>query len=242
MPSGDPPHLTERLRFALAIGRQQRAEWPRFADLLAASRDERCDATPPLLEIGVISAPGNVWRRRRIRHARDLMLSVAERCAVVVTFVLGQPAMFAPAERQTMEYERQRHNDLVLLPAHDGSTASDETHGGRAVAEKSLGWFVHACNASAASFVAKIDDDTLVNLPRLVVELRALSTSAARPEYAYYGVHVYRLWDWAHQAETPDGACGKHAEVGPPNRRASATLLSRLRAELQPRGKCTVGG
>ena len=59
--------------------------------------------------------------------------------------------------------------------------------------------FMRFGEAAIGLFVAKVDDDTLVNLPRLVGELRALSAApgARWPERAHFGVHLYRLWDWA---------------------------------------------
>jgi len=124
----------------------------------------------------------------------------------------------------------------VMLPAHDGVSGSDAVHGGRAVAEKALAWFVHAANTTRAAFVAKIDDDTLVNLPRLVGELRGISSQAARPGYTYYGVQVYRLWNWAKQPQVGDAACGAHSDMGPPH--PCAKLLGQLSAAVRPGGTC----
>ena len=30
-----------------------------------------------------------------------------------------------------------------------------------------------------------------------VADLRALQSEVPNPSFAYYGVHVYRMWDWA---------------------------------------------
>ena len=128
--------------------------------------------------------------------------------------------------------EQRRFGDLVILPAHDGVTGTDKHHGGRAVAEKALAWFVYtATNTTmrAAKFVAKIDDDTLANLPRMVSELRQVAADAV------YGVQVYRLWNWNKQPTVGDAACGDHSEIGPPK---SNRLLKSLEEAVKPGGKC----
>ena len=197
MPPQESPAQVARLRTALAIGRQQRSQWPTHAKKLAAAREQHSACShPPVLDLGVITAPSNGMRRRRIRQARDLLLADDARCSVVITFLLGSLNMFSAAERKLVAAEREQHNDLLLLRAHDGALASAASHGGRAVAEKALAWFIHSANHSRAHFVAKVDDDSMVSLPRLVSELRAVMATAPRPESAHFGVHLYRLWDW----------------------------------------------
>ena len=63
---------------------------------------------------------------------------------------------------------------MLFLECFEGSGAGF-SHGGRAVAEKALGWFVHAANHTASPYVAKADDDTALSLPRLAADLEALS-------------------------------------------------------------------
>ena len=234
MGSSADAHLAGRLRLALAIGREQRA-----AALAAPERAhtvESCAGIAPLLSVGVITAPLNVWRRRRIRWARDVVMARADRCAVVLTFILGHPSMLSPAERRVVTSEQRVHKDLVLLDAHDGIGGAGVSHGGRAVAEKALAWFVHNANTTTASYVAKIDDDTMAHLPRLVAELRAVTASAPHPLRAYYGVHGYRLWDWAKQPTVGNAACGRHEEAGPPM--PCTRLLTSLQKAVQPGGAC----
>lgn len=237
MPPQESPAQVARLRTALAIGRQQRSQWPTHAKKLAAAREQHSACShPPVLDLGVITAPSNGMRRRRIRQARDLLLADDARCSVVITFLLGSLNMFSAAERKLVAAEREHHNDLLLLRAHDGALASAASHGGRAVAEKALAWFIHSANHSRAHFVAKVDDDSMVSLPRLVSELRAVMATAPRPESAHFGVHLYRLWDWQKQARVPNAACGRHDDSGPPHR--CDRLLARLTASVQPGGQC----
>ena len=63
---------------------------------------------------------------------------------------------------------------MLFLECFEGSGAGF-SHGGRAVAEKALGWFVHAASHTASPHVAKADDDTEPSLPRLAADLEALS-------------------------------------------------------------------
>lgn len=238
MQTAEPSRLVDRLRLALALGREQRAAWPQHEHALAAYRRlPPCGSSePPLLTIGFMTAPTNIERRQRIRAARDLLLTQGERCAVTLAFVLGDVTMFTAEERRLVQAERARHDDLVLLQAHDGAATSDASHGGRAVAEKAPAWFVHAANASRASFVAKVDDDSLVNLVRVVAELRTLMATAPHPERAYFGVHLYRLWNWARYASTPNAACGRHSDEGPPRR--CEKLLTKMAKAAALGGEC----
>lgn len=236
----ETPAQINRLRTALAIGRQQRSQWPALRTKLAASANATAaTCTRPVLSVGIITAPSNTARRERIRRARDVALAVlGERghCSVLITFLLGQMSMFTPTERAIIRVEQQRHDDLLLLRAHDGAAASAAFHGGRAVAEKALAWFIHAAQHSRADYIAKVDDDSMVNLPRLVSELRAVTASAPRPERAHFGVHLYRLWDWSKQSRQPNAACGGHEDAGPPHR--CDRLLAKLHASVRAGGSC----
>ena len=239
------PEQVSRLRTALAIGRQQRAQWPPLALALAKSTQSLLDCSgspPPILSNGIITAPRNVDRRRRVRHARDVLLSSADRCSVKLTFLMGDASMFTPVERGLVEAERARHDDILLLRAHDGAAVSDASHGGRAVAEKALAWYIHAANHSVADYVAKVDDDSMVSLPRLVGELRHVSTSAPRPERSHFGVHLYRIWNWEKQARVPNAACGKHSDAGPPaSGKPIQRMLAKMSASVKPGGSCAGG-
>jgi len=68
------------------------------------------------------------------------------------------------------------------------------------------------------------------HLPNLVADLRALQSEVPNPSFAYYGVHVYRMWDWA-SAEAggePNAACGGHGDDGPPQQSNTLKRLYRL--------------
>ena len=136
MPLQDAPDRSARLRLALHIGRQLAKDAPAEAPrAITADVVARC-AAPPVLAVGVISAPRNHERRQRMRDMRDLLLAESP-CAATMTFVLGHRSMLNAEERLIVAAESAQHGDLALLDAHDGSKPG-VSHGGRAVAEKAL--------------------------------------------------------------------------------------------------------
>ena len=231
----ESPEHVHRLRTAVAIGREQRSQWPELQRALSAATAKSCAGTHPVVDLGIITAPFNVDRRRRVRRARDVLLTRGDACSVVLTFLLGELSMFTAKERAAITAEQQKHDDLLLLRAHDGVAASAAAHGGRAVAEKALAWYIHSATHTRADYVAKVDDDSMVNLPRLVAELRAVTATAPRPEHAHFGVHVYRVWNWGRQAKVPNAACGEHSDNGPP---AGRGVLRQMNASVKEGGKC----
>ena len=89
-------------------------------------------------------------------------------------FSLGSRRLILPAQLAALDAEQLVHGDVLFLECFEGSGAGF-SHGGRAVAEKALGWFVHAASHTASPHVAKADDDTELSLPRLAADLEALS-------------------------------------------------------------------
>jgi len=230
----EAPSRTALLRIALAIGRQQARDAPAFAPVITAKTLAAC-IDPPTLALGVISAPKNVDRRARMRASRDLLLR-DDPCSATLTFILGHRSMLTDQEAGVLDDEHAVYGDIALLDAHDG-TKSGVSHGGRAVAEKALAWFVHSVSAHRAPFTCKLDDDTLPQLPNLVADLKAMQSEVPQPLSAYYGVQVYRMWDWSKvdAGGDPNAACGPHGDDGPPQR--SATLLKHYR-HARPGGRC----
>ena len=210
---------THALHLALSLGKQAAAA---VANESTVAAIEFCGG-PPKLAFGVMTAPKNADRRRRMRNARVRLLG-SQQCAATLTFILGSKSMMPTDHRAFLAAEGAKHKDLLYLTAHDG-VLPGQSHGGRAVAEKGLAWFIYAAIHTQARFVGKIDDDTMVHLPRLVADLTAVAAAAPHPEYIYYGVQVYRIWDWSTQARDPNAACGGHYEEGPPSRASLNKLL-----------------
>lgn len=289
----EAPSRTALLRLALAIGRQQALDAPAMgAPAITAKTLAACPA-PPTLAVGVISAPKNVDRRARMRASRDLLLR-DDPCSATLTFILGHRSMLTAAEAHQLDSEQALYGDIALLDAHDG-TKSGISHGGRAVAEKAIAWFIHSVHAHRAPFTCKLDDDTMPHLPNLVADLKVISARDWRwgggaggrhrqdniargtarsplarhdacasrfapvpqpplhvsppaeqamqhevpnPLSAYYGVQVYRLWDWqsVDKGGDPNAACGSHGDDGPPTK--SPPSLLKLLRQQRPGGPC----
>ena len=174
-PEQDAPDRTEKLHLALALGTEHRtaaAVESAEVEMAGPGPSFACTA-PPTLAVGCITAPANTDRRGEQRRARDAHLRLHP-CAASLTFILGSRRLIPPAQLAALDAEQAIHGDLLFLECTEGSGAKI-SHGGRAVAEKALGWFVHAANHTASPFVAKSDDDTALSLPRLAADLEALS-------------------------------------------------------------------
>lgn len=166
----EAPSRAALLRLALAIGRQQAHDAPATpAPAITAKTLAACSAAPTLA-VGVISAPKNVDRRARMRASRDLLLR-DDPCSATLTFILGHRSMLTDDEARQLDSEQALYGDIALLDAHDG-TKSGVSHGGRAVAEKAIAWFIHSAHAHKAPFTCKLDDDTMPHLPNLVADLK----------------------------------------------------------------------
>ena len=211
----EPEERTQRLHLALALGLEVAARNRTMRPV--PSRPLVC-SEPPTLAVGVITAPSNSERRSRLRRARMDLLPGKHQCSATLTFILGKLSMVPTDTRAALATEQAAYGDLIYLQAHEGISLG-MSHGGRAVASKALAWFIHAVTATSAPFLAKLDDDTIPHLPRLVSELLDVQTRAPNPGFTYYGVHVYRLWDWtAAMSGEPNAACGGHGDDGPPGR------------------------
>ena len=129
--------------------------------------------------IGVYSVPDALSRRAGIRKTwmrwQDLD---GERA--LVCFVIGQ-RMLSKAELKSLDAEARAYGDMVFLVGTSDvknpmATISKMVHWWR-LAVKMLG------GRRSIPFIAKVDDDTFVNLPRLQADLCSLHCISA----LYYG-------------------------------------------------------
>lgn len=151
-----------------------------------------------LLAIGVISAPRNFDRRHWLRHYAPALPGLT-----VTQFVLGENfgsnlgheiVLLAKAEERMC-------GDIFRAPnVTDGSAASHVV--------KTLEWFRHA-STLAVRWVVKTDDDTIWNVPLLLLETKVLGS---RFSYVYHGVMRWRKF-----SVTGHSCCGLTSEMGPPN-------------------------
>ena len=130
---------------------------------------------------------------------------------------------------------------MLTVSAHEcggASTKCAADHGGRAVAEKALLWWLHATTVPAykrALFFAKVDDDSLPSLHKLLADLRAYRDAGHR--HLHYGSLSWRAWEPS--LTKPNGACGPGGggKGGPPDH--APKVLRELEATLQrPDGEC----
>ena len=157
---------------------------------MPASVDRRCQGTTEALKlvVGVMSRPHNIDQRAAVRTGwgRDDPAVLA--CFIVGRLLKRTPVNpWAPArkklldmaqtvppagqlsslpELQALEKERDQLGDVLLL----NSTVEIDSGGTSGL--KTLPWWIHAATMlPGAAWVAKADDDTLLNLPRLFLRM-----------------------------------------------------------------------
>ena len=196
-----------------------------------------------LLTIGVISSPRQPARRDWIRAHMALSSQATPskwHLVVVGIFVIGsdrngscqksarrwycqdpKPDMKLEA---TLLLESRTRGDLLEVSARDYLPY--------AVAEKSLAWLIAAAHQFPhTAFVAKADDDTLVNVNGLLGDLWAMQKMQAKIGlFAYYGTLRWRLW----HPRSANGACGSRSDGAFPQ----GSLVRQLRKEASQGGIC----
>ena len=227
---------TRTLRLAFSLGQEAAAAAALEPPVASAVAAKSCTSTP-LLDVGIITAPTHTDRRESLRAAYARLLQ-GSRCEVSLFFILGNLSDIPKQQRVQISSEHSLSGDILWLPAHDGKTAG-VSHGGRAVAEKALSWFIHAAKHTQAPFVMKVDDDTTAHLPRLLLHVERLRTQVPNAPFVYYGKLTYRMWDWSgRHRQGANPSCGeRHAtDRGAPVHKPQS--LTRLLKAKRPGGKC----
>ena len=114
------------------------------------------------LVILVISHPKQFQRRRAIRQT---WLSVQDRHLrkeILPLFVVGNENLSEEVSKE-MNEENAANKDMLILPIHESYSS---------LTQKVLATFVQIERNVKFSFLLKVDDDTYVNLPVLVDELK----------------------------------------------------------------------
>ena len=174
---------TRTLRLAFSLGQEAAAAAALEPPVASAVATKSCTSTP-LLDVGIITAPTHTDRRESLRAAYARLLQ-GSRCEVSLFFILGNLSDIPKQQRVQISSEHSLSGDILWLPAHDGKTAG-VSHGGRAVAEKALSWFIHAAKHTQAPFVMKVDDDTTAHLPRLLLHVERLRTQVTIPTPPFF--------------------------------------------------------
>ncbi len=172
---------------------------------------------PPLLVLGIISNPRTPHTRDWIR-ATYLSTPAARSSEVVIRFVIGARGLSA-SDRSALEAEHGRARDLEHIDASDFA----ERGGIFSCIDKLFAWFPHAATRwPASTFYAKADDDSYVDVGRLLPLLRPWADA----RYAYLGYVQYDSFitdEWKHcgWAAGPVGAVSAHAHGCPGGGRAA---------------------
>lgn len=141
---------------------------------VAAGRPMRCgQLRPPAAQspglaprflLGVLSAPSHLALREEIRQTWRSADATPD--DMLVCFVIGQYLSSGELER-AVEREYAERRDVVRIDTRDGHSESKTCD----MSRKTFTWFLWAARVVAAhraiEFVAKVDDDTLLVLPRL---------------------------------------------------------------------------
>lgn len=136
-------------------------------------RDSRV-GEPPLVAVGILSAPPFTSRRHAIRRTwlaeRSTLRSVAA-CFVVRAGLCGRTSEAALRERSVVAAEAAAHGDVLALE----SVCLHERRARGAVFAL-YAWMQHAVDAYPhAAFIAKADDDVWLDLLTLRTYLSAIS-------------------------------------------------------------------
>ena len=160
----------------------------------------------PYLAIGMVVAPFN-FERRDLARATMLQYEDVRDGAIAFRFVLGSAVRPKHDNSETTQLETQlrqelsTHTDVVVVDALDGKSVDTQC----ACTEKTVGWMQYALRRwPHATYYAKTEDDTYINLRTLLLDLRRLH-SERRPNV------LYGLFD----------LCGMPAEARPGRDNAS---------------------
>jgi len=136
------------------------------------------------LLVGVMTGPAHEERRRAIRRTWKRWAS----SRVLVCFILGRRGL-KKSQLRTLDAETLTHRDIIWLP-----NAADEgipTLKGYAWWTYAASLLPYSCAENGLRYVAKVDDDSFVNLRNLEADVNLLH---CRPN-VYYGHMAYTGYD-----------------------------------------------
>ena len=194
---------------------------------MASPLPHPCDGTPRQLRlaVGVMSSPSHTEQRVAVRSSWGGESTQILACFIVGAIVKRTPLSpwnpHRPAERALpdggpkgelyplvqaadLHAERARFGDVLML------NGSAEIHAGGTSGLKTLTWWRHAsAQLPNAEWVGKCDDDTLVNVPRLLARLPPAASASPQAllgsiKWGCYSDARYK-WEPSWQAR----GCGK---------------------------------
>jgi len=167
---------SSRPSFSRGQAAQVQLAWP---SCLQLSRGERkLDAAGVFLFLGIMTSPSLDPARRDA--VRNTWLPLQQPAAARACFVIGRRSV-SSRSLPALDTEADTHGDIFFL-AHtfDGCTRM-------VTIAKAFAWWQaaeRAVRGTAVRFVAKVDDDSFVNLPILALKLRPLAACS----HVYSGV------------------------------------------------------
>ena len=191
-----------------------------------AMRDARCQGTAEELSlaVGVMSRPGNADQREAVRRGWGHDDPAVLACFVIGVLLKRTPVNpWAPERKKLLDssqavpprgqlsplpeldaltQERQSMGDVLLL------NGSAEIDSGGTSGLKTLTWWRHAVtHLPRAKWLAKADDDTLLNLPRLFERMPESPSPLAllgTIKFACYSARRFK-----HERSAPQLRCGR---------------------------------
>ena len=159
--------------------------------------------TPRLLVLGIISNPRTPHTRDWIRSTYKAVPVASVDGEALVRFVMGRRGLSSP-DRSKLKVEHRKHRDLEFIDASDFA----ERGGIFSCIDKLFAWFPHAFTTfPGASFYAKADDDSYVDVRQLVRMLRPLAPLRnAYLGYVQYDSFLPAEWKHCGWAAGPIGA------------------------------------
>ena len=169
-------------------------------------RQRTVEATAPelLLALGVISNPRTPHTRAWIRKTYFDAAAEARRAGSVwLGFVVGKRGL-APNDERALQQEHAAHGDLEYIDASDFAVRG----GIFSCIDKLFAWFPHVAGRFPnAKFYAKADDDSYVDVRRLLALLSPLAgTPNAYLGYVQYDSFITDEWKHCGWSAGPVGA------------------------------------
>jgi hypothetical protein len=204
----------------------------------AGGQPRRGLVTERQLVLGVISNQRTPKTREWIRST--YMGDAASLEGVLLRFVIGRQGLNQD-DKKRLRSERRKYGDLEFIAASDFAQAG----GIFSCIDKLFEWFPHAVRTyPGAAFYGKADDDSLVDVPRLLRMLRPVATLPnVYAGYVQYDSFIRDEWKHCGWGASPVAAAHGHTAACPAGRASGPfPFVARVRVRGKGRGGDRVRG